>query len=156
MAEIRRARPEDIEALIEMGRALHAESPNYEDEPFEPEVLRAWLHERLHAGTLLTDNSAVFVAEQGGSIVGVLVAIVVPRWFNRSSIAAELTLYVAPAHRGGRTLPKLARAFEAWARKQGAVSATLGVSTGIHAERTVCAYSKLGYRLDGYNATKML
>lgn len=150
MAEIRRATAGDVDALVEMGRALHAESPEYRDEPFEPEVLRKWLHARL-VTTLLADDNAVFVALVAGEIVGVLVAIIVPRWFNSRRIAAELTLYVAPAHRGGRAFPRLVEAYKAWAEGEGATRAALGISTGIHPERTVRAYQRLGAKLDGYN-----
>lgn len=153
--EVRRGTPADIDRMVELAAALHAEAPNYCDEPFEPEVLRRWLAHRMH-GTLLVDDNAVFVAESAGALVGALVGIVCDRPFNRQRFAAELTLYVRPESRGGRALPALVGAFEAWARAQGASKATLGISTGIHVERTVRAYSRLGYTLDGHNATKTL
>lgn len=153
--EVRRGTPGDIGQMVTLAAALHAEAPTYRDEPFEPAVLRRWLEQRMH-GTLLVDDNAVFVAEQGRGIVGVLVGIVCDRPFNRRRFAAELTLYVRPQSRGGRALPALVTAFETWARAQGARTATLGISTGIHAGRTVRAYARMGYTLDGHNATKTL
>lgn len=150
MAKVRRAAPADLDTLVEMARALHAESPQYRSEPFEPQVVRQWLRERMST-TALCDDNAMFVAESGGAIAGVLVAIIVPRWFNRRRVACELTLYVRPEHRGGFVMLHLVRAYKAWAKAQGAAKAMLGVSTGIHPERTVHAYQRLGFTLDGHN-----
>ena len=155
MAEVRRATPADLDELLEMGAAMHAESPAYRDEPFEPDIVRRWLMQRM-SSTLLVDDSAVFVAMGPDGITGVMIGFVADRWFNRRRFAAELILYVRPQHRGGRTLPRLVQAFEAWARAQGASKATIGTSTGIHAQRTVHTYGRLGYTLDGHNATKVL
>jgi GNAT superfamily N-acetyltransferase len=152
VAEARRATAADIPQLVALAAALHAEAPAYRDEPFEAAVVERWLRGRMDSG-FLTDDNAVFVTERGDRITGVLVAMVVPRWFNRRRIAAELSLYVSPEHRGGRALPALVRAYKEWARGQGAVKATLGTSTGIHAQRTVHAYERLGFKLDGYTAT---
>lgn len=156
MAEVRRATAADLDVLVKMAAALHAESPTYSAEPFEPQVLRRWLIQRMGSSTLMIDDSAVFVAVRAGEVVGVLVGIVCDRWFNSLRFAAELTLYVRPEHRGGAAFPRLVYAFERWAAARGASKATLGVSTGIHAERTVHAYDHLGYTLDGHNATKTL
>jgi GNAT superfamily N-acetyltransferase len=155
VADVRRATAADIPELLDMARELHAESPAFRDEPFEPEVVRRWLAQRM-ATVLLADDNAVFVTTAGGHLTGVLVALVIDSWFNRSRTAAELTLYVRPQHRGGRALPALVRAYKAWARAQGAAKAALGVSTGIHPERTVHAYRKLGFKLDGYNVITSL
>lgn len=151
---VRRATAADLDALVDLGRDLHAEAPHYRDEPFEPEILRQWLTQRL--GGLLVDDNAVFVAERDGRLIGVLVAIVVPRMFNRLRIACELTLYVRPENRGGRTLPRLVAAYKQWAREQGAHKAYFGVSTGIEPERAVRAYAHLGATLDGHNLTMVL
>ena len=154
--EVRRATAGDTPALVEMGCALHAESPQYRDEPFEPQVLRRWLEQRMGAGSLLVDDSAVFVAQSGDEIVGVLIGIVCDRWFNSLRFAAELTFYIKPERRGGRAFALLLHAYETWAAGQGASKATVGVSTGIHPDKTVHTYEKRGYKLDGHNATKAL
>jgi RimJ/RimL family protein N-acetyltransferase len=144
-----------MDQLVEMGRALHAESPVYRDEPFEPAVLREWIWQRMNA-SLMVDDSAVFVHESGGRITGVLVGIICASIFNRRKSAIEVTFCIPPEHRGGRTFHRLVTAYKAWAKRQGASKASLGVSTGIHAEGTVRAYSRAGFRLDGYTATTQL
>jgi hypothetical protein len=149
---VRRATAADVQTLVAMARDLHAESPNYRDEPYEPQVMHRWLAERV-ATTLLVDHNAIFLAEEGDQILGFLIAVIVPRQFNHLRIAAELMLYVRPHNRGGRALPAMADAYGAWAKAQGASKAMLGVSTGIHPERTVRAYLKRGATLDGYNVS---
>lgn len=150
MASVRRATAADLDQLVDMARDLHAEAPHYQAEPFEPQVLRRRLEGRLTTG-MLVDHSAAFVAEIGGHIAGVLLAVIVPRDFNNSLIACETTLYVCPEHRGGRAFPRLVEAYVLWAGLQGATKAYLGVSTGIHHDRTVHAYERMGFKLDGHN-----
>lgn len=152
MADIRRATHADLDALVALGRGLHAESPSYGTEPFEPEAMRRWFEAQLTTN-LLEDARAVFVATRGGTITGVLCAALVPRWCNSRRVAAEVALYVMPEHRGGRAFPRLVQAYRAWAKQQGATKAYMGVSTGIHPERTVHAYERLGFKLDGYNVS---
>lgn len=150
MASVRRATAADLDQLVEMARDLHAEAPQYQREPFDAVVLRRRLADRLTSG-MLVDHNTAFVAESGGRIVGVLLAVIVPRDFNTTLIACETTLYVRPSARGGRAFPRLVEAYVLWAGLQGAVKAYLGVSTGIHHDRTVHAYERLGFRLDGHN-----
>lgn len=157
MAKVRRATPADVDALVDLFALAHAEAPNYADEPYEPEVTHRWLTQRLAGATLLDDDFAIFVAlAADGTLAGAMQAVVVPRWFNRRRIAGELVLYVRPERRGGRAFPRLVAAYEAWAAAQGASRAMVGVSTGIHPERTVHAYEHAGYTLDGTNLTKRL
>lgn len=150
MAKVHRATAADIDALVAMARDLHAEAPEYRDEPFDAAILRRRLADRLRP-SLLVDHSAVFIAESDGRPVGALLAVIVPRDFNDTLIACETSLYVRPEHRGGRAFPRLVEAYVLWAGLQGAKKAYLGVSTGIHPERTVHAYKKLGGKLNGYN-----
>lgn len=154
MAEIRRATPADTEALIAMGAALHAESPRYRDMAFKPEKLRQ-LAERL-ADPAAADLSAVFVAESAGEPVGMFVAVMAERWFCDELYVTDLTVYVKPEHRGGSSFFRLVRAVEQWAAERGVTDIAVGVSTEVHAERTVRAYERLGYTLSGYTVTKAL
>lgn len=145
MAKVRRAGSADIEPMIEMGRALHQESPRYRTMRYDPDKLRR-VAARLQ-GTLLAEDGVMLVAEAGGQVVGMLVGILAERWFGPDRYATDLTVYVRPEHRGGTAFVRLVAAFEAWAREQGVDEVDIGISTDIHAERTVHAYERLGYRL---------
>lgn len=145
MAEVRRAVPGDVPDLVEMGRALHAESPTYSPKGFDPAKVRA-LAERL-TGPCSPEDTAVFVAVAGRQIVGMFVGVVADSWFGHERKASDLTVYVKPEHRGGTAFVRLLHAFEAWADERGAVECDIGVSTGIHVDRTVHAYQRSGYTL---------
>lgn len=152
MTTIRPAIAADLPDLIEMGRALHAESPRYRDMAFNPEKLRR-LFEQLQ-GTLLTEPGCCLVAEHDGYITGMTVGIIAQRWFSDDVFLSELTMYVRPEHRTGVTFLRLVRALERWAKGQGVNDIAVGVSTEIHAQQTVRAYQAMGFELAGYSMVK--
>lgn len=152
MADIRRATLSDIPALVEMGRALHDESPRYQGMEYS-EAKVAGLAERIITGPL-SETAVIVVADIDGVLVGMFVAVVADRWFCDEKYVTDLTVYVRPHHRGGRTFFRLAMAFEQWATYRGVMEKAIGVSTEINAEQTVHAYKRLGYRLAGYTMVK--
>lgn len=135
-----------------MGRALHDESPRYRDMSFNEQKLEA-LAVRLQ-GTLLASDAAILVADLDGELIGMFIGVISERWFSDDKFVTDLTLYVKPEHRGGSSFLRLIKAFEAWAASQGVHDIAIGVSTEIHAARTVRAYEVLGYRLAGYTMVK--
>ena len=154
--QIRRATLQDLPQMIEMGRALHAESPRYQGMGFSPRKL-AECYEQLK-GTLLTPAGCAFVADAGGYIAGMTVGIIASRWFSEERYLTDLTMYVRPEVRsslaGGRAFRGLVLALEGWAKEHDIAGPVLGVSTEIHAEQTVRAYERMGYRLAGYTMVK--
>ena len=154
MAEVRRATPADFPAIVAMGRALHDESPRYRGMPFNPDKLLA-LAKRLH-GSLLCSDAVILVATAGGEMVGMTVGVIGERFFNDERFVTDLTVYVKPEHRGGSAFLRMIRALEQWAAECGVADMAIGVSTEIHAERTVHAYEKLGYTLSGHTMVKKL
>ena len=152
MADIRRATAADIPALVEMGRALHDESPRYKDMAYSDSKVAA-LAERIMTGPM-AQAAVILVADIDGVLVGMFVAVIAERWFCDERYVTDLTVYVKPHHRGGRTFFRLLMAFECWATEQGIADKAIGVSTEINAEQTVCAYKRLGYRLAGYTMVK--
>lgn len=152
MATIRHATKADLPALIEMGQALHAESPRYAHMAFKPEKLRK-LFQHLQ-GTLLAQPGCCLVAEEAGYVVGMTVGIIAERWFSDDLYLTDLTMYVRPDHRSGATFLRLVRALERWGRDEGLADIVLGVSTEIHAKETARAYEAMGYRLAGYTMVK--
>ncbi len=152
MAFVRRAIIQDLPILIDMGRALHDESPHYAGTGYAPEKLERLFHHLQ--GTLLAEPGAVFVAEDGEQVVGMAVCVAAERWFSNDRYATDLTIYVRPERRGSSAFPKLVRAIEAWGAEQGITELILGVSTEVHAEKTVRWYERHGYHLSGYAMVK--
>lgn len=152
MCTVRPAVESDLPALIEMGRALHAESPRYQGMQFDARKLEALWHQLQ--GTMLAPAGCVFVVERGGYTIGMAVGMIATRWFCDDCYLTDLSVYVRPEHRQGRAFPRLVEALERWAAAQGITDIALGVSTEIHAEATSRAYTRLGYRLAGYTMVK--
>lgn len=152
MTTVRRATEADIDTLIAMGQALHDESARYQGMAFSPDKLRRlWTYLQ---GTLLAEVGAIFVAEQDGQVVGMTIVHITERWFSDDQFVTDLTMYVKPECRDGMAFRRLVKALEGWAAEQGIPDIVLGVSTEIHAERTVKAYERMGYRLAGYTMVK--
>lgn len=140
--EIRFATFNDIDRMVEMGAALHAESPRYRDRPFDAEKVKAF------GEAFLRDESGqtcVLVAELNGKLIGMIVGVVTADWFGSALGATDITFYVDPAHRGGRAALLLVSTLEEWARDAGAERITPGISTELHVESTARFYGKIGY-----------
>ena len=136
----------DAEALLEMGRSMHAESPSYRVEPFDDDMVReqvaAFLAPQADGRALL------LIAARDGRAVGMAAVFVAQHWFGPGRYVTDRVVYVRPENRGGSTFPRLVRAIEAWARGIGVPRVAIGVSTGVHTEQTVRAYQQLGYQLE--------
>jgi GNAT superfamily N-acetyltransferase len=114
MTQVRRGTIEDIDALVDMGGRFFAFSAFSEFVPFDPDAVRAGL-------IALLDGGVVFVAEREHQIVGGIVGAMTSVWFNPDArTATELGWWVDEEHRTTSAGIKLYRAFEAWAKEQGA------------------------------------
>jgi GNAT superfamily N-acetyltransferase len=141
---IRPADRADIPRLLEFGPAMHAESPFWSRLPFSASQLVETLE--LLIGHEL---GFVWVAERNGVVVGVLLGSCEDYWMSSARVAMERALYVEPAARGGLYAARLVTAFVAWANEYGAALIFAGVSTGVHTERTVGLYERLGFVRNG-------
>lgn len=125
---IRLATEADFPRLIELGRAMHAESPMYRDLPFDDEVLRGTLDYVLKNGFLC-------VHERNGHVDGVMVAVISPSWFGPGKTASDLALFVEPTARGGVIACQLIERFNAWADAGGVHAQYLGTTTMVDPEK---------------------
>lgn len=151
MAHVRKVVAADVEALVAMGAALHAESPRYRTMEYDGDKVR-----RIVEAMVSGEFGGAFVAEEGGVPVGVTLMVDTERWFGPGVFATDLTMYVKPEHRGDGAFQLLIAAAEEWSRAKGLTDIAMGVSTEVHAQQTVRAYEKLGYRVTGYTLTKVL
>lgn len=149
MANIRRMTPADVPAVMEMGRAMFAESPRYRDKGFNEAKLLQMFNYILGA-----EDHGFFVAESPDGLIGMALGILAPYFFSDEVYACELVVYVTPGRRGSSAAVRLVKALEEWAFSQGARELLLGVSTGIDDERAVCVYQKLGYTMAAHSLSK--
>ena len=136
---IRNATRDDLPALVELGRAMAAESPRY----------RRLTYSARKVGTLLgnmidSPDGFVMLAEQGGKIFGVMAAFVSEHWMSEDRMSSDFGLFILPEHRGGTAAMRMARAYIEWARSRGAIDISLGISTNVNSDQTARFYRALG------------
>jgi len=126
MTMIRDAALDDLPVLLALGEAMHAESPRYRRLSFDADRLEATLRQLI--GQV---NGFVQIASAGGTVDGVMVAMVAPHWTSWDLVASDLALYVMPDARGGRVGARLVQAYLEWALERGATMVQAGVTAGI-------------------------
>ena len=114
MCYVRPATPDDIDAIAVMGARF------FDYSRFG--TLVHWDHETVKAALLQVHEAGViFVALRDEAIAGFLAGALASIWFAPATLAAtEFAWWVEPEHRQSAAGLKLLRAFEAWAREQGA------------------------------------
>lgn len=157
MAKIRLAEHADVEAVVELGAMLHAESPTYRPYTYSRQKARAVA--RSCIGSLLAPpaDSVLFVADEGGEVIGMLGGYLTEGLFvDGMLIASDYTFFVRPDRRGTMAAPRLLIAFEQWAKGMGATHIYPSVSTRIDDERIVAFYEAMGYQHTGHNLAKRI
>lgn len=92
---IRPAIPEDLPAMIEMGKAFFEEAGHAGEHPFCEQSFAKTLHLLGSAGLLL-------VVDNGTEVVGMAAADIAPAYWNHAiKIGREAFFYVKPKHRTG-------------------------------------------------------
>lgn len=92
----------------------------------------------------------LFIAYEGDTAIGFLVGVTSP-CFHRPGIVAEQKLwYVKPSRRSSRAAVLLMKAYERWARINGATQIFTGTANLQLAERTSKLLERLGYARVGY------
>jgi hypothetical protein len=149
---IRRATPDDVPALVELGRALHAESA-YCFVPYDVTKVTATAH------ALIAGQGYVALVEDAGAW-GMFAGALSEYWFSRARYAADLCLYLRPERRntraGARAIAAFVTGFRAWASARGASELTLAVTTGIHTDATARLFARFGLERAGVLHTQRL
>lgn len=109
VTNLRPATPADTEAIASLGMNFICKL-KIDARPDVEQVTAS-------VGAMLNDkNGCGIVFEKGGEIVGFLLGIAVPIWFDTMSWSAiELAWWIDEKHRGGREAVEMVRMFEQWA-----------------------------------------
>lgn len=119
--KIREATQSDADQLVQLGAEFHATSP-YAEFPFEDGTLRAYLADWIDG-----ENSAVFVADADGELLGAAGVGCAPLFFSHETYANEYFWYVPETFRGEGIGGQLCDAMTEWAKGKGC--AVLLIST---------------------------
>lgn len=137
---IRQATHADIPAMVELGRALCAESPRWARLTFNGEKLATLL-----VSLIDSPDGFAWVAVASGAVVGALIGIVDEHWASDDRVAQELSLFVREDARGAIYAARLITVLDAWAESRGAKWLQAGASTGVAIDRTALLYERLGF-----------
>lgn len=138
---IRRATTADVAALVELGRAMHAESPTHSRLSFSA----ARVTQLVSSMIARPLTALVLVSENEGVIDGAALAHIEPHWYSDDLVAQELAVYVAPNKRGTLRAARLVASIDAWACAMGAKMLQAGCTTGVAVNRTIELYEHLGF-----------
>lgn len=138
---IRPATYDDLDTLLDIGAAMHCESPRFARLEFSnAKVLQLFI-------TLIdSGDGLLLVAERDDAVVGAVAAMVGQHWFSDDIVANEYGVFILPQHRGGMAAARLVRGYIEWAKAKGAKMIQLGISTGVHADETAALYQAMGLK----------
>ena len=139
--DIRRIAREDFDPLLCFSDLMREESPAYREARLDPEKL-CRLGEAMLAEP---ERFCGLVAWKQGRVIGMLAGYLSEPFFGPGVVAADLAVFVPPDQRGGVTAVALIKRFEAWAMEHGAQAVQLGITTGVHQDRTAALYQRLGF-----------
>lgn len=137
---VRRATEADMPSIVSMGVMMVHEAPAYAGLPLSDGPDKV--------ARLSMDHGAIIVAvNDAGLPCGMAAAILTPHPIVDRWEVSDTALYVLPTYRGGTAAARLVRALVAWAfNETDAYKVTLGVSTGVHPERTGRLYERMGFK----------
>lgn len=149
--QVRPVEHDDIAVCIELGKAMHLES-RYRDYEFN----QAKIENLISATFTQQDMCSMFVAEEDGVIIGLLIGICAEYWFGTDKQTADLAIYVIPEKRGSSAVGRLIRIYEKWAVGIGVKEVGVSTSTGVQPERTGRLFERLGYAPTAYTYSKRI
>ena len=131
----------DIDRMIDLGAAMHAESV-YAPMPYDRDKLRAYC-------TYYSENPEAGVgvlAEEGDTVIAMMVMSVNVRFFNNEKYASDLVIYVRKDRRGGIAAKRVLNEVEAWAKEQSIPELMVGITAGIANDKAERFYKALGFK----------
>lgn len=136
----------DIDAILALCRLAHAES-RYARFPFGMVRLRAMGLRMLRD----RETNGLIVAQQGGEIVGCLIAAASRLIFADAVAASAMLFFVKPEARASRAAAALLGGYGRWAKSRGAVEATIHVTSGLRTGELGAFLRRKGFRASGEN-----
>lgn len=150
--KIRFAQNGDIPAVLEMGKAMIAESRFSHYQTNDTKTVTAITGMLVHP-----ERACLLLAERsGGEIAGMLAGHVTDYFFCDAMVAQDRVFYVRPEHRGSSAAVKLLLAFRSWAANHGADELSINMSVGIDMARFNKFMTHLGFGCCGSNFSMAL
>lgn len=141
---IREATEKDVTAIVDMGRRMATESPNFQRLTYSSAKVEA------RARWCIADpDGFLMVAIRDEAPIGMMAAFAADHWMAEERVSGDLVLYVDPDYRGGTDAARLVAAYKRWATGRGVHVRGLGISSGVMVEQTTDFYHRLGAKTVG-------
>ena len=147
---IRDMEEKDIPYLIDLGYQLHQEG-NFKNLDYDREKCK-----KLGNVLLTNPRFKCFISEDDKGYIGMIMGYIATYIFNNQKYASDLLLYVDPKRRGGLSAARLIKAFEKWAKSNGAEEVRNGSMNGINIKLIKELYEKLKYEITGQTFKKFI
>jgi GNAT superfamily N-acetyltransferase len=134
----------EFSRIKELFPAIQAET-RYKDFSINYEKLENLYYNQFDENPIIK----VFYALDGDELVGFGAFVITAHYFTDELIASDIIVYVRPERRGSSAAVKILKNYILWADQQKATHITLGISTGIHPEKTQAFYERLGFKTIG-------
>ena len=135
----------NADALVELGREMHAES-SYSKLEFDNvrvfETFNSYLND--------PDRTAI-IAWKGDVPVGLYAGYIAKYYFSEDTVANDIAWFVTKRLRGTRVGLRLLDRFEEWALSKGVKEVRIGYSTDINPKAFNSLMEKRGYKIVGAN-----
>lgn len=145
---IRAATLSDVPAMVALGAREHARSHWHGVVPFNADDCAASFRYFIETDTICT-----LVAEQGGAIVGMIIVVVFPMYFNASAQSAHELNWYCESPVDAFALEAAARQ---WASEKGCAIIAIGAQEDARTERLEHVYARKGYHPFSRNYMKVL
>lgn len=141
---VRDATPDDVQAMVRLGQAMHAES-RYAAFNFDPIKLASEIEALIEQ-----EDGFALVAERNGEVVGAFIGYVGTHYFGNDRVAMDLALIVAPSERASMLGVQLVKRYIQQAKAKGVADIVLSNSTGVDSNRVADLFERLGFQRQGF------
>ena len=138
MGSYRSAEKKDLDAVVRMGRNLHAES-RFAYMPFSEERALRTMGYCQEIGYLM------LYVDTDDTLLGFMAGISGPKFFSDAIEAVELCLWLEPAARKSGIAGRMIGMFAEWAKSKGAVEACGGSTGGLNADVLRLIYGQVDF-----------
>ena len=142
---IRKAKETDMDAFIELCRAMYAEA-DFKNMEFSEDKCRAFCLVVMATGLAI-------VVEKDARLVGMFGAGLQQHIFTNTFMSMDYLIYVIPEYRGTRIADRMLKIYIEWAlaHKIKRENIYIGINAGINTEKIERFYSKIGFKRTGVN-----
>lgn len=135
--------------LIDLGHEMWSESEMFMKHPISIGKLM-----NISKNLFTSPYIEGFVYQNDKGIQGMWIGRLDALWYSDDLFVSDIAFYVSKKYRGTSAAIRLLTAASSWAKSMGATEISVGLSSGIDTEKTVCFFKKMGFYTKAVQMTK--